>query len=48
MPKFAKPFLPEEKPPEKPKDDTICIEPGCYEKKAPGQSAYCAKHMRSG
>ena len=31
----------------KPKDDTQCVEDGCRELKAPGQTYVCAKHCRS-
>lgn len=44
-------FNSEEKDKEKPKprvkDETMCVEEGCFEPKAPAQTYLCAKHVRS-
>lgn len=49
-------FNSEEKDKEKPvvevpkprvKDETMCVEEGCFEPKAPAQTYLCAKHCRS-
>ncbi len=38
----------EETPAAKIKDESMCVEEGCFEPKAPGQTYVCAKHIRAG